>query len=79
MHIELYRTEDNQIRVVLQGEGYGELHFRDFSAFLVFIKKCHDFVEQYEAFAKAYANLVTIETPIPEPFLDIFSDGESPN
>ena len=74
MHVELYQTEDNQIHLVLQGEGHGELHFRDFSAFAAFIGKCYDFVEGYGAFAEAYANLVVMETPIPEPFLDALDD-----
>ena len=74
MYVELYETEDNQIHLVLQGEGHGELHFRDFDAFSAFIGKCYDFVEGYEAFAEAYANLVVIETPIPEPFLDALDD-----
>jgi len=60
--------------LVLQGEGQGELYFRDFSAFVAFIKRCYDFVERYEAFAESYANLVTMETPIPEPFLDALDD-----
>jgi len=74
LHVELYQTEDNQIHIVLQGEGHGELHFRDFNAFAAFIEKCYDFVERYEAFAEAYANLVMMETPIPEPFLDALDD-----
>jgi len=74
LHVELYETEDNQIHIVLQGEGHGELHFRDYNAFAAFIGKCYDLVESYEAFAEAYVNLVVIETPIPEPFLDALDD-----
>ena len=74
MNVELYQTDDDQIHLVLHGEGHGELHFRDFSAFAAFIKKCYDFVECYEGFIEAYANLLMMETPIPEPFLDAFDD-----
>ncbi len=71
MHVELH-LDNNQIHLVLVGEGQGELHFRDFSAFTAFIEKCCDFVEGYQPFIEAYAALVVTETPIPEPFLEAF-------
>ena len=78
MHVELHQTDDNQILLVLQGEGHGELYFRDLTAFAAFIEKCYDSVERYEACAESYANLVGIETPIPKPFVDAFDDNEKP-
>ena len=38
MRIQLRQTEDGQIHLVTQGECHGELHFRDYSAFVTFVE-----------------------------------------
>ena len=73
MHVELH-LDNNQIHLVLSGEGQGELYFRDFSEFSAFIEKCYDFVEGYQIFIEAYAALVATETPIPEVFREAFDN-----
>lgn len=74
MHIELSLTENNHIRLVLEGEGHGELLFPNYSTFAAFINKCYEFMESYEVFIETYGHLGVIETPIPQPFLDAFND-----
>ena len=74
MDVELYLTEDNQIHLVLQGEGHGELHFRNFSAFAAFIEEVHALFHGYRQSIEVCQELLMMETPIPEPFLDAFDD-----
>ncbi len=74
MHIEISLTENKHIHLVLYGEGNGELWFPNYSTFATFIKKCHEFLESYEAFIETYGHLGVTETPIPQPFLDAFDE-----
>jgi len=74
LHFELYLTDDNQIHLVLQGEACGAIVFRDTGAFAAFMEEVHALFHDYKQFIEAYQELLMMETPIPEPFLDAFDD-----
>jgi hypothetical protein len=54
--------------MVVQGAAKGMVYFRDINVFYAFIEKCAEFTGNHEGFVRTL-------TPIPEPFLDAFSDN----
>ncbi|UCG83811.1 MAG: hypothetical protein JSW38_03055 [Dehalococcoidia bacterium] len=75
LELEHHITDDNQLRLALQGEGHGELYFQDFMAFVAFIEMCCDVAEEYNDLIKECSQCVTTESPIPRPFLSAFYDS----
>ncbi len=74
MRIELRQTEDGQIHLVTRGECHGELHFRDYGAFVAFVEQWDELVKDCEDFVEACHECTKGAPPIPQPFLDAFHD-----
>ena len=72
LNIDVYRSEDDHIQIVLQGLAQGEVHFPNLKTFAAFIVKSLEIIELCERSADT-----TVE--IPAVVIEAFEDDSGRN